>query len=133
MRRRAATAVLAGAVILTLTAGVAAAEVFDGNNKPNVIEGTAKADTIRGKGGADKLNGRGGAGKMFGGSGKDLVKGGAGNDVIDVVDGEADLIDCGAGDNDTIVFDLGLDKAAPGTEPDNGNCEKLQPVGEDPL
>jgi Ca2+-binding RTX toxin-like protein len=132
MRRRATTTVLAGATVLALTAGVAAAEVFEGNDKPDEIEGTKRADTIRGKGGADELNGRGGADKMFGGSGKDLIKGGAGNDVVDAEDGEADLIDCGAGDNDTVIFDLGIDRAAPGIDPVNGNCENFRPDGEEP-
>ncbi|MGE3286332.1 MAG: hypothetical protein AB7J32_09545, partial [Pseudonocardia sp.] len=56
-----------------------------------------------------------GADRISGGPGRDGVRGGAGDDVIDVKDGEIDLVDCGPG-RDEVVADL-LDVVA--------NCENV--------
>jgi hypothetical protein len=103
-----------------------------GDNNPNVQNGTECDDDQEGNGGDDKQNGYGGEDKQDGGDGNDTIDGGrgkdkqsggngndditggpgkdningdAGNDTIHAQDGEADLIDCGAGSGDVAYTD----------------------------
>ncbi|MFL5896145.1 MAG: hypothetical protein ACJ76Z_13675, partial [Thermoleophilaceae bacterium] len=78
-------------------------EGFDGNDVMNGLRG---ADCIAGGAGNDRLSGGdgndvidGGPGndRITGGAGRDRITGGTGNDSIDLVDGSADTVNCGAG------------------------------------
>jgi Ca2+-binding RTX toxin-like protein len=126
MRRRTVLLIAAvGMGLLVVFGGVAVAKTFTckanktcvGTDNADEITGTNKADTIKAKGGNDSIDARGG---------KDKVEGGEGNDTIDIADGKADLVDCGPGDDDTVVFDSGVDRAAPGTPEATGNCENFE-------
>jgi hypothetical protein len=139
MRRTVGLFVVAMALGMLMVSGVALAKTFTceadetcvGTNKADKITGTNQADTIRAKGGKDNINGRGGADDIDAGQGRDKVRGGDGNDTIDIADGDRDLVDCGAGNDDTVIFDLGLDQALPGADPETGDCENLEPRGEE--
>jgi Ca2+-binding RTX toxin-like protein len=74
------------ALVLTLSAGAALADVRFGTHGDDLIV----------------------AGEFFRRPGEDAVEGGRGNDEIDARDGFGDLIDCGEGD-DTVFFDVRLD------------------------
>lgn len=52
--RRGALAVVSGAALLVLFAGVVLAQMIEGNDKPNTLVATKSADEIRGKGGNAK-------------------------------------------------------------------------------
>jgi Ca2+-binding RTX toxin-like protein len=104
--------------------GRAGDDLIKGKKARDRISGNAGDDTLLGGKGRDKL--RGGPGKdiIEGGPGNDRMVGGAGfnqlnmvngveqgspgNDVIDARNGEADEIDCGAGD-DTVYVDRSED------------------------
>ena len=132
MRRTVGLFVVAMGLGMLMVSGVALAKTFTckanktcvGTNEADDITGTNKADTIRAKGGNDTINARGGKDKVNAGAGTDTVRGGDGNDTIDIADGDNDLVDCGAGNDDTVIFNIG-DGPVPGTEPD-GNCENLE-------
>jgi hypothetical protein len=127
--------VVAGALLLTLVAGVAVARTYtcDDNNCP----GTNNADSItgdgsnqtftlmggsdlgRGKGGADELRGGGGDDELRGGRGADELRdrggdgdtdehfGGRGSDLIRADDGDTnDFVDCGRGADDVAYIDV---------------------------
>jgi hypothetical protein len=136
MRRTVGLFVVAMALGMLMVSGVALAKTFTceanetcvGTNKADKITGTNKADTIRAKGGKDNINGRGGADDIDAGQGRDKVRGGDGNDTIDIADGDRDLVDCGAGNDDTLIFD-GDDAVLPGADPEDANCENLEPSG----
>jgi RTX calcium-binding nonapeptide repeat (4 copies) len=66
-----------------------------GGASDDVLVGSATANVLVGGGGSDRLTGAGGA---------DTLDGGAGDDVIDAIDGAADAIACGAG-NDSVQAD----------------------------
>jgi hypothetical protein len=55
------------------------------------------------------LYGEGGADTLTGGDGNDRLDSGADNDTILAANGDADVIDCGPGDQDSAVVDLGLE------------------------
>ena len=139
MRRTVGLFVVAMALGMLMVSGVALAKTFTceadetcvGTNKADKITGTNKADTIRAKGGDDTINGRGGKDKVNAGAGTDRVRGGDANDAINIADGEGDFVDCGPGNDDTVIFDLGLDQALPGVDdPVTADCENLEPRGE---
>ena len=118
---------------LLLVSGVALAKTFTcrdnpcvGTNGADLITGTFRPETIQARSGDDEVRAREGRDVVIAGSGNDLVYGGPGNDRIYLVDGEVDWVNCGPG-IDTLVFDDGLDRAAPGTNPNTGNCENLDP------
>jgi Ca2+-binding RTX toxin-like protein len=104
MRRTVLLIAAVGMGLLVALGGVAVAKTFTckanktcvGTNNADEITGTNKADTIKAKGGNDTIDARGG---------KDKVEGGGGNDTIDIPDGRADLVDCGPGADDTVIFD----------------------------
>jgi CSLREA domain-containing protein len=67
--------------------------------------GSAQADSLTGDAGANTISGGDSADVIDPGAGADSVFGGEGDDVIDVADGEADLVvDCGPG-ADTVEAD----------------------------
>lgn len=120
--RKATTIMVALALLVALASGAALAKTFNGTNGSDELAGTQKADKMDGRGGDDVIEGRGGADKIKGGPGLDEVSGGSGNDTINLADGERDVVDCGEGDKDKLIFDT-FDAPAPGTPPDTGNCE----------
>jgi Ca2+-binding RTX toxin-like protein len=104
--------------------GRAGDDLIKGKKGRDRLSGNAGDDTLQGGKGKDKL--RGGPGKdiIVGGPGNDRMIGGdgfnqlnmvngveqgsPGNDVIDARNGQADEIDCGAG-NDTVYVDRAED------------------------
>ncbi len=79
----------------------------DGNN--NSLDGNGGDDRLRGHGDADTLNGGGGEDSVEGGTGDDVVTGDRGTDSLDgggdhdllvSGDGIAEILACGAGDDD---------------------------------
>ncbi len=131
--RRAIMLVVTGSLLLTLSAGVAAAATYTcedsrcpGTDRRDVITGVGIAQTFRlydgndvgrGKGGHDRLFGDWGSDDLYGNRGADVLSdrggegdyddllGGKGNDVLRADDGdERDFGDCGRGD-DTLWVD----------------------------
>jgi len=107
-------------------ASVAFAATITGTDSANKLTGTNGPDTIHALGGNDKVSGGGGGETIDGGAGTDLLKGqdgadtitggagfdsidgGNGNDTINSHnDGSFDVVECGAGNNDTANVDAG--------------------------
>lgn len=112
------------AVILAMAAGAALAAHNNivGTNRGDDLIGTNRLDRIYGLGGNDFISARGGNDDVFPGTGRDTVRTNGGNDYINAADEDnADTINCGGGDDDTVVFDDGIDSV-------NLNCENLEPV-----
>jgi Ca2+-binding RTX toxin-like protein len=136
MRRTVVLIAAVGVGLLLVFGGVAFAKTFTckadkacvGTNKADEITGTNEADKIKAKGGNDTIDARGGEDKVNAGAGEDEVSGGENNDTINLADGEVDVVDCGPGDDDTLIYDGGVDLAAPGTAP-TANCENFDPRG----
>ncbi len=99
-------------------------EVDSSSDGGDVIRGGPGSDDLYGFGGDDLLVGGPGGDRIFAGEdrfdprspvvptenpGEDTVRGGPGNDFIFAADGNADRIDCGAGEKDSAHFDRGLD------------------------
>ena len=111
--RRASVFLVAVALLLALSAGVALAKNFIGTSGPNVIVGTNRADFIDGKGGNDQLFGRDGRDTILGRDGNDLIEGGRGPDRLtggygdDTIYGGGgnDAVNGGPGDDTIIVGD----------------------------
>jgi Ca2+-binding RTX toxin-like protein len=89
-----------------------------GSAGSDLMDGTTSEDVIYGGAGSDIIN------TVIGDeppSREDKVYGGEGNDLIVATDTSPDAIDCGSGDNDTVIFDVGgMDKVAK-------NCEIRNP------
>lgn len=103
-------------------------DTMHGSDVRDVIFSLKGQDFVRGNKGSDTLNGDGGADKLLGGRGDDEVNGadgddvvagnpgnddlngGKGNDRIEAYDGFSDIISCGTGRRDLVVFDKGLDR-----------------------
>lgn len=115
-------------VALLLGSGLALAQHITGTAGDNEIKGTRNVDQMYGLGGDDDLFGRDGDDELYGGSGRDLLVGGPGDDEIyggsgsdDLLGGPGndyinsadnnrqDVVDCGDGNNDRVVFDGGTD------------------------
>ena len=106
MRKLTMVAVLVAALLM-MTAGIALADSFRGNDGPNTIRGTNESDRIEGLAGNDNLFGKGGGDTIFGnrgdddlygGDGRDRIEAGRGDDFVNVQgDGRVDRVDCGAG------------------------------------
>ncbi|QIN83804.1 hypothetical protein GBA63_15040 [Rubrobacter tropicus] len=84
----------------------------------DLVRGNAGADSINGDGGDDRLsggrgndtvNGSDGEDVVIGNTGNDRLSGGTGSDRIEAVDGMRDVISCGNGPRDLVVFDAGQD------------------------
>jgi Ca2+-binding RTX toxin-like protein len=102
-------------------------------------EGAEGDDTIYASSGNDTGIGEEGSDKVYGGSGNDRILasqndtagstdysyGGSGNDFISaqlnggVDDNSVDIIDCGEGSRDHVIYDAGIDRVK--------NCEKKEP------
>jgi hypothetical protein len=98
-----------------------------GTSKRDTMYGFRGADLMRGYGRADSVNGDGGRDRLSGGRGDDTVNGGDADDVVagnsgndrlhagngddrvEAVDGKIDVINCGNGSHDLVVFDRGQD------------------------
>jgi Ca2+-binding RTX toxin-like protein len=105
MRRRTLGMGLALALGATLVvAPIAVADTRHGTQGPDVLIGTAGPDRIIALGGNDLLAGAGGDDFLYGGKGSDGIDAGDGDDFVFSRDGEADAVDCGAG-NDMVVAD----------------------------
>jgi hypothetical protein len=86
-----------------------------GNKGNDTLEGGKGKDKLRGGAGDDVLSGGPGNDRMIGGTGENQLnmangveQGSPGNDVINARNGNADEIDCGAGD-DTVYVDRAED------------------------
>ncbi len=82
-----------------------------GNGGDDTLEGGKGKDKLKGGPGKDVLSGGPGNDRMVGGAGENqfnmangVEQGSPGNDVINARNGQADEIDCGAGD-DTVYVD----------------------------
>ena len=84
--------------------GSSSGDDIKGTNGEDFLNGIQGNDTIRGRRNGDDVLGMNGNDNLFGGSGGDDLEAGNGADVIHAVDGEADSISCGPGD-DTVFFD----------------------------
>ncbi len=87
---------------------------LNGGSNDDRITGGPGDDQLRGGLGADVLRGTAGNDRLSGGRGVDLLTGGRGDDVINAIDGEADRVSCGPGNDRARVDDN--DRLA-------GNCE----------
>ena len=106
MRRMTLVAVLVAA-LMTVGAGIALADSFEGTDGRDVIRGTDSSDRIDALAGDDDVFGRGGNDTIFGnrgdddisgGDGRDRIVSGRGDDFINVQgDGKVDRVDCGSG------------------------------------
>lgn len=112
--------------------------VVEGNGGNDTITGNDGTETIDGGAGDDRLEGGYGHDTITGGPGKDVIFGDEtsqrsgvvpfGNDVILARDGEADMIDCGVGDDRAVVdkFDVATNCEAvdrPGTSGPEQDCQ----------
>ena len=121
--------VVAGALLLTLVAGVAVARTYtcDDNNCPGTnnddeITGDGSGQTFRLMEGDDFGSGKGGADALYGDGGDDELRGGRGADVLRADDGdEFDFGTCGRGD-DTLYVDSRSERRA------FSNCEDVNVV-----
>lgn len=77
--------------------GTSRGDKLVGSDGPERICGNAGADRISGRAGDDALQGGDGADTIDGGPGRDVIGAGPGADVLNVLDGEVDRLDCGAG------------------------------------
>jgi Ca2+-binding RTX toxin-like protein len=86
IRKRRATILLVGALLLTTVAGVALAKTFTcqpGSTKEDSCKGTKKADQITGTDGSDYIVGKRGKDTLHGGTGTGQI------DIGDVIHGNA--------------------------------------------
>jgi Ca2+-binding RTX toxin-like protein len=74
-----------------------------GGDGPDELEGGKSADRLHGGHGRDKVRGGQGADILTGGAGMDRLVAGPGNDTLDALDGKADVVRCGAGDDIAVV------------------------------
>jgi Ca2+-binding RTX toxin-like protein len=80
--RRVVLVLVAMALVLLLTSGVALAVNRVGSGGPDILRGTRGEDTLLGKGGKDIILGLGGEDSLLGGRSNDAVFGGRGSDII---------------------------------------------------
>jgi Ca2+-binding RTX toxin-like protein len=115
-----------------VTAGDGADKVYGGPGGDQVLgdysasgSDFAGGDEIYGEDGGDYLYGGGGSNQISGGPGndyidveqhggvdvpgEDTVRAGGGNDEIEAADGLRDVINCGGGKKDRVIYDKGLD------------------------
>ena len=76
---------------------------LDGGAGVDEISGASGDDRLEGGGGADVLNGEEGDDTLFGEPGQDSLRGGRGDDFVYAVDGVAETVDCGPGDDGASV------------------------------
>lgn len=107
---------LRGSKLSELLLGRGGSDRINGFGGDDCIRGAGGRDRIRGGGGRDRIKGGAGDDRIRGGGGRDSIRGGAGDDVIDVRDGERDVVRCGSG-RDTVRADA-LDRIA-------DDCERV--------
>ncbi len=115
-------------------------DVVEGNDGDDEIQGDDGGDQLRGEDGDDKLSGNRGPDQLDDSSGffgpggpepsvedTDELNGNRGRDFLNAVDGDFnDSLNCGAGDEDTALFDVN-DETNESDSVDN-SCENLVPV-----
>jgi hypothetical protein len=82
-----------------LANGELGADVLFGGRGSDTLTGGSGNDLVNAGLGDDQLEGNGGADALIGGGGRDQIRGGTGADQAFAADGEADVIDCGIGDD----------------------------------
>lgn len=114
--------------------GGAGNDTILGGSGDDSLAGGSGGDTLFGGDGSDTIIGGEGDDTLFGGAGADTLVGGAGSDVFEVesrTDGIGDVIDGGAGNNDT----LALTGSEPytvtydATDPQSGTVNFLDDLG----
>ena len=97
--------------------GTAEADVISGRGGNDIVEGRRDGDLLYGGLGNDRVRGNSGDDTIFGNAGNDVIKagygrdwvsGGHGDDILEVIDRQADTVDCGGGD-DIVYYDAKLD------------------------
>jgi RTX calcium-binding nonapeptide repeat (4 copies)/WD40-like Beta Propeller Repeat len=83
--------------------GTSHGDYLAGGGHDDTIFGMAGNDTLTGGAGDDRLDGGRGNDVVTGGAGADTMLGGAGSDSVYAVDGERDVVDCGAGSDHATV------------------------------
>jgi RTX calcium-binding nonapeptide repeat (4 copies) len=118
------------AISLASVAG-AGATVLRGGPGPQTLTGTAAADSLFGGGGDDSLSGMAGRDRLVGGPGADTISGGpgrdrllgrAGADRLLAKDGEADVVNCGTGEDIAVVDPV--DRVSANCETVRGDAEE---------
>lgn len=130
--RRVTLLTLAAALLVALTAGVAAAKVISGTTGDDKLVGTNRADTLRGFDGDDRLYGRGGDDTLKGYIGDDFpLRGAKGDDTI--VGGLGADRSYGQGGSDTIrtVGDAQRDYISCGEDADGQDIDTADVSGND--
>jgi Ca2+-binding RTX toxin-like protein len=103
---------IASGVVLENVRGSSQVDQIEGNDSPNHFWGYGASDLLIGWAGNDVLDG---------GAQRDTLEGATGDDTIYAIDGYADTIYCGDG-NDTVHYDQGLDTFFGSSTPD-ASCE----------
>src|SRR5215212_7490532 len=111
-----------------LIRGLGGNDFLTGDVGNDAVHGDSGDDRVEGNAGDDSVTGGRGDDLLVGNSGGDLLRGGSGADLIEAQDGFADLISCGAGSGDRVVFDLGLDRVAADCEAPRARCPENEPV-----
>ena len=121
--RRAIMLVVTGSLLLTLSAGVAAAATYTcedsrcpGTDRRDVITGVGSAQTFRLYDGNDVGRGKGGHDRLFGDWGSDDLYGNRGADVLSDRDGEGDYDEHFGGRGSDLI------RANDGDNRDSGSC-----------
>lgn len=84
-------------------------DFLDGGMGNDVLRGGPGNDDLVGRSGNDLLEGGTGGDRLVGGTGLDRLRGGPGVDAISALDGRADVVDGGVG-NDVASLDRALDR-----------------------
>jgi Ca2+-binding RTX toxin-like protein len=82
------------------------ADHVDGGGGNDTIDAGKGANVVSGGPGDDVISGGRGNDEIRGGPGRDRISSGLGMDAVDVEDGRRDVVDCGAGPNDSAVADV---------------------------
>ena len=86
----------------------------------DLLYGANHSDTVYGGKGADRIHAAGYDSEPIGANPVDHSYGQSGNDTIRSFDGFKDTVDCGAGNEDTVIYDRTLDTVK--------NCEIKRPI-----
>lgn len=103
---------------------------LDGGLGADLLETSTAADTLAGGQGNDELDSGGGDDNVSGGDGKDSIHAGEGNDTIDGGYG-SDAIDAGAGNDHVEVADGFADSIQCGAGTDSVNADQFDQIGGD--
>jgi hypothetical protein len=102
--------------------GLGGNDLIGGLGGNDFLTGDNGNDAVHGSWGDDLVTGGWGDDQVVGGSGGDVLQGGSGADRIEAQDGFADVISCGAGSGDLVVFDADLDSVAADCEAPRARC-----------